>query len=75
MIKQNNSCFISTGQIPRRLRRGCLFVMDDISLEFPKTLEMNFHPESEQAEQSGNAFILQGKQAALRLELLTNDAV
>lgn len=57
------------------LKPNVLIVLDDISLDNPKTMELIFHPESEQCEASGNAFLIQGKQAVLSLDLLTPDAV
>jgi len=57
------------------LKPDVLIVLDDIECDGAKPLELRFHPEQQQAEQSGNAFVCKGKTAAVRIEPLTTDGV
>ncbi len=53
------------------LKPDVLIVVDDIALDGEHTAELRFHPEQPEAEREGDAFILRGEQAVLRLEPLT----
>ncbi len=64
----------------RRFQRHLLFVkpdvllvVDDIELAAPQDLELRFHPEQQQSQREGDAFLFAGKSAMLRLEPLTTD--
>ena len=66
----------------RRYQRHLLFlkpdvviVLDDIALDAPQPLELRFHPENRQAEQSGTGWLIKGKQSVLRVQPLTGEGV
>lgn len=53
------------------LKPEVLLVCDEVVADKPRRLELRFHPESRQATREGNAFVLRGAKAWLRLEPLT----
>jgi len=53
------------------LKPDVLLVLDDVAAEGEADLELRFHPEQQKAERRGNAFLMRGKKALLRLEVLT----
>ncbi|MCE5238282.1 DUF4962 domain-containing protein [bacterium] len=66
----------------KRFRRHLIFfkpdalvVVDDIECDAPRALELRFHPEQQQAEQDGGAFICRGKTSTLRIQPLTTEGV
>jgi hypothetical protein len=52
-----------------------LIVVDDVELDNDSEMELRFHPEYNQVSNDGDALIIQGKEAFLRLELLTSEGV
>ncbi|MEK7399228.1 MAG: heparinase II/III family protein, partial [Candidatus Poribacteria bacterium] len=52
-----------------------LIVVDDVELDNDSEMELRFHPEYNQVSNNGDAIIIQGKEAFLRLELLTSEGV
>ena len=52
-----------------------LIVLDDIALDKARPLELRFHPESREVSKDGNAFLLRGKNATLRIEPLITEGV
>ena len=57
------------------LKPDVLIVLDDIECDQPRALELRFHPEQQEAQQTGSAFVCKGKTAALRVEPLMLDGV
>ena len=57
------------------LKPYVLIVVDDIAMEEAAELELRFHPEQPRVEQDGDAFLIQGKRTALRIDPLTPEAV
>ncbi len=56
-------------------RPNVLIVIDDIAVEGERDLELRFHPEATNAERQGEAFLIRGEKAALRVHPLTPDGV
>ena len=52
------------------LKPDVLLVCDEVVTDKPRWLELRFHPESRQAVRDGNAFVMRGAKASLRLEPL-----
>ncbi len=52
-----------------------LIVADKIELGEAHDLELRFHPEHQEAERIGNAFIMRGEHSVLRLDTLTPENV
>ena len=48
-----------------------LIVIDDIAADRERDLELRFHPEQQEAESIGDAYLVRGKNAMLRIEPLT----
>ena len=66
----------------RRFVRHLLFikpdvivVVDDITLDDPKDLELRFHPEQQKAGQVGVTFTTRGEKALFRIEPLTTEGL
>ncbi|MCE5250969.1 DUF4962 domain-containing protein [bacterium] len=57
------------------LKPDVLIVADDIALDMAHDLELRFHPEQQEGSCSGNAFVMHGKQAVLRLDPLVSEGV
>jgi hypothetical protein len=57
------------------LKPDIVIVADDIAMDKDRALELRFHPEQEQLERDGAAFVARGRRAVLRLEALTQDGV
>jgi hypothetical protein len=47
------------------MKPDVLIIIDDIKLKKEKELELDFHPEQQQAERDGNVFVLKGEKASL----------
>ncbi|MBN2505076.1 MAG: DUF4962 domain-containing protein [Verrucomicrobia bacterium] len=52
------------------LKPDVLIVVDDIALDGVRNLELRFHPETNRCARDGEAFVLSGQHALLRLEPL-----
>ncbi|MCC6446649.1 MAG: DUF4962 domain-containing protein [Armatimonadetes bacterium] len=57
------------------LKPDVLIVVDDIAMNRSAALELRFHPEQTQAQRDGNAFLMTGDKALLRIDPLTSDGV
>ncbi|MFC1650812.1 DUF4962 domain-containing protein [Candidatus Latescibacterota bacterium] len=57
------------------LKPDVLLVIDDISLDETRELELRFHPEQQQSERTGDVFFMTGEKNILRLEPLTLEGV
>jgi hypothetical protein len=57
------------------LKPDVLLVLDDVAAEGEADLELRFHPEQQEAARRGNAFLMRGRKAALRVEALTPEGV
>ena len=57
------------------LKPDVLIVADDIELNRHHALELRFHPEQQQGKRDGDAFLMQGKKALLRVDPLTPQGV
>ncbi len=57
------------------LKPNVLIVADEIALAKAEELELRFFPEEQEGEREGSVVLVRGKQATLRLELLTPQGV
>lgn len=57
------------------MKPDVLIIIDDIKLNEEKELELDFHPEQQQAERDGNVFVIRGEKASLRIEPLTYEGI
>jgi len=56
------------------LKPEVLLICDEVTTDQPRSLELRFHPEIQQAERDGNAFVMRGKKSVLRMEPLLTEA-
>lgn len=56
------------------LKPDTLIVADDIRLKTPRELELRFHPEREQGQRDGDAFVFSGKTSVLRIAPVMNQS-